>query len=176
MSDGQCKEGETELLLWYKSLSPLRVDIVDHFSGKELFAIHGDSLIFHCITEARVDFTIWFADQEELCVPNDVSDALASGYRLIRAIVINHLEHAIGVAETGESPISFQFESMQGDAFQDYLTHNAIHFFLCLDGQDIERNSGANSIQYVKVIQCLSLKGYSVALISNIEFVSSKVR
>ncbi|EXU96040.1 DEAD/DEAH box helicase [Metarhizium robertsii] len=203
MSDGQCKEGETELLLWYKSLSPLRVDIVDHFSGKELFAIHGDSLIFHCITDARVDFTngfqllhaiyavesflanlqrcgckfhiVWFADQEELCVPNDVSDALASGYRLVRAIVIKHLEHAIGVAETGESPISFQFESMQGDAFQDYLTHNAIHFFLCLDGQDIERNSGANSIQYVKVIQYLSLKGYSVALINNIDFVHASI-
>lgn len=64
MSAGQCKEGDTELLLWYKSLSPLRVDIVDDFAGKELFAIHGDSLMFHCITDARVDFTstcIWHA-------------------------------------------------------------------------------------------------------------------
>ncbi|KID83228.1 DEAD-like helicase [Metarhizium guizhouense ARSEF 977] len=203
MPDGQCKGGEKELLLWYKSLSPLRVDIVGDFAGKELFAIHGDSLMFHCVTKARVDFTngfqllhaiyaveaflanlrrrgcnfhiVWFADQEELCIPKDVSDALASGYRLVRAIVIKHLEHDIGVAETGESNISFQFESMEGDAFQDYLTQNAIHFFLCLDGQDIDRHSDANSIQYLKVIQYLSSKGYSVALISNLEFVSSKV-
>lgn len=56
MLDGQFNGPDEELILWYKSLSTLRVDIVGDFAGKELFAIHGDSLILHCISNAGVDF------------------------------------------------------------------------------------------------------------------------
>lgn len=57
MVDDEEKSDVAKLLLWYQSLSPLRVDIVGDFAGKDLFAIHGESLMLHCITEARVDFT-----------------------------------------------------------------------------------------------------------------------
>jgi hypothetical protein len=40
---------------WYESLSPLTVDIVGDFAGRELFVIHGESLIRYCLTEAKVD-------------------------------------------------------------------------------------------------------------------------
>ena len=41
---------------WYFSLTPLRVDIIGDFAGRELFGIHGDSLLMHCISEAMVDY------------------------------------------------------------------------------------------------------------------------
>lgn len=40
---------------WHESLRPLKVDLVGDFAGKELFAIHGDALLLHSVTEARVD-------------------------------------------------------------------------------------------------------------------------
>lgn len=41
---------------WFDSLSPLTVDIVGDFVGKELFAINGEALLVHCILEKQVDF------------------------------------------------------------------------------------------------------------------------
>lgn len=55
---GDYEKGDmTELSCWYQSLSRLRVDIVGDFAAKELFAIHGDSLLLYCVTKAEVDFT-----------------------------------------------------------------------------------------------------------------------
>lgn len=48
--------GSKELHEWYHKLRPLTVDIVGDFAGRELFAIHGESLIRYCLIEARVDF------------------------------------------------------------------------------------------------------------------------
>lgn len=119
---------------------------------------------------------VWFADHEELCVPRDASDGLASGYRLTRAVLIKHLEQVTGTSELTERNLSHQFNSVQSIEFQDYLAQSAIHFFLSLDGQDVGIHSVANGIRYLKFIQYLALKGYSLALINNLEFVSSKVR
>jgi hypothetical protein len=44
------------LRLWYQELHPVKLDIVGDFAGKELFAIHGESLVTHCISKAKVDF------------------------------------------------------------------------------------------------------------------------
>lgn len=41
---------------WYQSLRPLQVDVVGDFAGKELFVIHGDSMLLHCITKGKVDY------------------------------------------------------------------------------------------------------------------------
>lgn len=41
---------------WKQRLSPLRVDIVGDFAGKELFTIHGESLVAHCLASANVDY------------------------------------------------------------------------------------------------------------------------
>lgn len=49
-------EERARLLAWYAALRPLTVDIVGDFAGRELFAIHGESLIRHCLQEAKVDF------------------------------------------------------------------------------------------------------------------------
>ncbi|KJK73724.1 helicase [Metarhizium anisopliae BRIP 53293] len=203
MPKNECSEDEKDLLHWYKSLSPLRVDIVGDFAGKELFAIHGDSLMLHCVINARVDYTngfqllhaifavedflqnlrrrgcnfhvVWFTDHEELCVPRDASDALASGYRLTRAILIKHLKQDTGSTDPAERSISLQFEGIQSYEFQEYLTQNAIHFFLSLDGQGIDTHSAANEIRYLQFIYYLAHKGYSLAIINNLEFVHASV-
>lgn len=44
-----------------------------------------------------------------------------------------------------------------------------------MDGYAFDRRVTANSIQYLNLIHKLGLSGYRVALINNIEFVSSKV-
>ncbi len=49
-------EERARLLAWYAALRPLTVDIVGEFAGRELFAIHGESLIRYCVNEANVDF------------------------------------------------------------------------------------------------------------------------
>lgn len=54
IGDSEGRDGK--LSHWYQSLAPLRVDIVGDFAAKELFAIHGDSLLLHCVTNAKVDF------------------------------------------------------------------------------------------------------------------------
>ncbi len=49
-------DNEPKLLAWYQALRPLRVDIIGDFAGKELFAIHGEALLTHCISEAKVNY------------------------------------------------------------------------------------------------------------------------
>lgn len=48
--------GEKELLSWYSGLRPLKVDVVGDFAGRELYVVHGESLIRHCLEQSRVDF------------------------------------------------------------------------------------------------------------------------
>ncbi|KAF3801193.1 putative helicase [Colletotrichum gloeosporioides] len=114
-------EGPTLAALkeWRSSLSPLRVDIVGDFAGKELFAIHGESLVAHCLAQAKVDFkdgfqllhavhavetflsklqergcnfhVLWFDSQEQLCVPHDVFEKNRHKYLLTRAVLMEHL-------------------------------------------------------------------------------------
>lgn len=47
----------TILREWNENLIPLRIDLVGDFAGKSLLAIHGESLLPHCVTEANVDLT-----------------------------------------------------------------------------------------------------------------------
>lgn len=51
------EDDSTSLLGWFLTSRALRVDIIGDFAGRELFAIHGDALLLHCISEAKVDFS-----------------------------------------------------------------------------------------------------------------------
>ncbi len=48
-------DDEAPLLAWYQALTPLSVDIIGDFAGKETFAIHGEALLAYCISEAKVN-------------------------------------------------------------------------------------------------------------------------
>ncbi|CAN8104160.1 unnamed protein product [Discula destructiva] len=110
----------TELSAWYDALRPLNVDLVGDFAGKELFGIHGEALLLHCLTEACVDLKdgfqllhavyaverfllklkdygcnfhiVWFEDYRELCSPGTAANDLTTKYLLTRAIIIRHLQ------------------------------------------------------------------------------------
>lgn len=47
----------TELNAWFDALRPRKLDLVGDFAGKELFAVHGEALLLHCLIDARVDLT-----------------------------------------------------------------------------------------------------------------------
>ncbi|XP_044717417.1 putative dead deah box helicase protein [Hirsutella rhossiliensis] len=197
--------GEAELRAWYQAISPLRVDLVGDFAGKELFAIHGDSLLLHCLTEARVDFTngfqllhaihavesflarleqrgcnfhiLWFRDHEHLCVPEGVSgDAASNCLRLSRIILIKHLEHYAQYSrKPAGDPLVFEYDNVDSNAFQQYLAQNAVQFFLCLDGCALDGCASPTGVQYLEFIHHIAFHGYSVALMNSLDFVSSKV-
>ncbi|KAF6835307.1 dead deah box helicase [Colletotrichum plurivorum] len=106
------------LLDWNDSLNPLRVDIVGDFAGKGFFGIHGESLVSHCIAQAKVDYAggfqllhavhavetflsrlkdrgcnfhlLWFDSQEELSVPYEVPEKYRHRYLLTRQVLIEH--------------------------------------------------------------------------------------
>ncbi|TIC97855.1 putative helicase [Colletotrichum higginsianum] len=113
---------------WKKSLNPLRVDIVGDFAGKGLFAIHGESLVAHCIARDNVDYLggyqllhavhavevflsklkdrgcnfhiIWFDSHQDLAVPPDALHKNAHKYMLTRAVLVEHLRHLQPASDT----------------------------------------------------------------------------
>ncbi|KXH62453.1 DEAD/DEAH box helicase [Colletotrichum nymphaeae SA-01] len=104
---------------WKRRLSPLRVDIVGDFAGKELFTIHGESLVAHCLASANVDYlagfqllhavhaievflaklkergcnfhVLWFDSHRDLATPPDSPKNKSYKYLLTRAVIIEHL-------------------------------------------------------------------------------------
>lgn len=54
--DSGKKSPRKVLLDWYADQRPLTIDIVGDFAGNELFLIHGESLIRHCLAQSKVDF------------------------------------------------------------------------------------------------------------------------
>lgn len=52
---------ESQVLSWYAGLEPLTVDVIGEFAGRELFVVHGEALIRHCLEQSRVDYDGAFA-------------------------------------------------------------------------------------------------------------------
>lgn len=46
---------EEVLLKWFSNLRPLTLDIVGDFAGRELFVVHGESLLRYCLEDSQVD-------------------------------------------------------------------------------------------------------------------------
>lgn len=227
-SVGDC-ETHDDSSAWYRSINPLRVDLVGDLAGKELFVIHGDALMLYCITKANVDLQgmsilcthdagnqrltehflitdglqllhavhavetflfklkergcnfhiVWFQDHEELCLPREVPKEPHSHYLLTRAILIQHLQRRQhdGVCKSSAEnrTICFEFQSLHDSDFEQYLTLNAIRFFLCLDGPAFDACSEATAIAFLSIAHHLASRGYSLAFINGIEFASSGV-
>jgi hypothetical protein len=107
-------EDAAELLQWYRSLSPLRVDIVGDFAGKELFAIHGDSLMLDCITKSHVDYSckLFVISLSNIPVQGKPQDHVNKGTRWIPTV-------ACGI-RSGKL-------SRQSKATWMQLPHNLVH-------------------------------------------------
>ncbi|KAI0114216.1 P-loop containing nucleoside triphosphate hydrolase protein [Hypoxylon sp. NC0597] len=190
-------KGREQLKAWRTSLSPLTVDIVGDFAGKELFAIHGEALIAHCIPAAQVDYEygfqllhavhavesflgklrdrgcnfhiVWFDSHKDLCIPYGVPEDYDYKYFLTRAILIRHF------ARSSASNISHRFDSVDCDAFRQYLTSNPQYFFMCSDGRATHSNQHPITLAHLSIGYRMSFSGYCVAFIDEINFTSSKV-
>ncbi|KAK3937959.1 P-loop containing nucleoside triphosphate hydrolase protein [Diplogelasinospora grovesii] len=145
---------------WFAALKPLKLDVAGDFAGRELFAIHGESLLAYCVESANVDFhygfqllhavhavetlldkikqrgcnyhVLWFDDEQDLCVPLGSSGVQEVSYKflLARAVLIRHFSQL----EQGAPTFSYRFPSLNSDSFRDYLDQNPLRFFLGSDG------------------------------------------
>lgn len=188
-----------DLLLnhWRQSLNPITVDIVGDFAGKELFSIHGEALIAHCISSARVDYeygcqllhavhavesilvklrdrgcnfhVVWFDSDKELCIPPGTSPDFEYKYLLTRVVLIQHF------ARQSTPPFSHRFDSITCDRFQQYLLENPQCFFMCSDGRARSSNDHPRTIACSRIGYYMCYYGYCVAFIDGITFGSSRV-
>ncbi|KAI1774839.1 P-loop containing nucleoside triphosphate hydrolase protein [Hypoxylon cercidicola] len=185
------------LQAWRASLSPLTVDIVGDFAGKELFAIHGEALIAHCIPAARVDYEhgfqllhavhavetflsklrssgcnfhiVWFDSEKSLAIPYGTVTEHGYKYILTRAVLIQHL------ARQSQTSLSYRFDSVECDSFRRYLASNPQYFFMCSDGRVTHSPDDPTTLAHLNIGYLMACSGYCVAFIDEIRFSSSKV-
>ncbi|RYP47761.1 hypothetical protein DL768_006229 [Monosporascus sp. mg162] len=194
---GPLDKAGRRLIRWRASLKPLTVDIVSDFAGEELFAIHGEALLVHCIEAARVDYDygfqllhavhaiesflsklrdrgcnfhiIWFDSHMNLCVPYDTPGEEAYKYLLTRAVIIQHFACAAGAT------FSYRFNSVHDDGFREYLAQTTLHFFMGSDGRATQSDDHPTTLGHLSIGYRMVCTGYCVAFIDDIEFRSSKV-
>lgn len=95
---------------------------------------------------------------------------------MTRAILIRHLQQAH--IDTAPQPIHefcFEFPGLAHNLFKKYLAQNCIHFFLCLDPKAFAGCCEDLAQSYLGIAHWLGVKGYSLAFINCIKFVSSQV-
>ncbi|QPC77480.1 hypothetical protein HYE68_008232 [Fusarium pseudograminearum] len=189
------KDTTKKLRDWYQDQSPLTVDIVGDFAGQELFAIHGESLIRYCLTEAKVDLdegfqllhavhavekvlselkrrdcnfdVLFFRDHENICVSQQaVGSTKGAKYRLTRRILIQHFI---------KSNLDFrilEFDSFKSNECKNYLSGHGVHFMLCDDGRAANVDQ-ATHLQHL--IMEVMESGRHVGIMNSITWRSSKV-
>ncbi|KAL9943049.1 hypothetical protein D7B24_009616 [Verticillium nonalfalfae] len=211
-TSGEHTDPET-LRLWYTNLLPRTVDIVGDFAGRELFVIHGEGLLRHCITEAKVDFQdgmqllhavyaveqfldelrqrgcnfdiLFFNAHANAVLPESVAAENASmataKFALARTVLIEHLKrHARNVGNVSERRTNVTvFDDFDSEDFRRYRAENAVHFFLCNEGTSYGENDesvGAGRTVVLRhFIYRLVSEGYHVAVINDVQFMSSKI-
>ncbi|KAI9150582.1 helicase [Paramyrothecium foliicola] len=179
--------------------SSRRVDIVGDFAGKELFGIHGEAVIAHCIKRANVDYEegfqllhavhaveqfldnlqqrgchfhiLWFEDSESLAVPEG-SSKHDFKYRLTRIVLIEHLRNNPVRTTLLRSNISFEFPSVFSQKFHRYFAQNPLHFIVCFSAAS---EWGLESTARAVMKSLFAQTGASLGFIDSIEFRSSKV-
>ncbi|KXH56967.1 DEAD/DEAH box helicase [Colletotrichum salicis] len=157
---------------WKQRLTPLKVDIVGDFAGKELFAIHGESLVTHCVATANVDYL-------GLAAPPDAPKRLAYKYLLTRAVAIENLRCPELHPETNpddrsiRSPMSFVLPSITSPEFLEYTNHHRLHFVMMSQSRALDIDA-IEAGEFLKIMYLFGLRGYSLAFIDGIEFRSSK--
>ncbi|EJT80287.1 DEAD/DEAH box helicase [Gaeumannomyces tritici R3-111a-1] len=188
---------------WYSQRSGPRVDIVGDFAGNDLFAIHGESLMAQCISQAKVDYqdgfqllhavhavekfladlercgarfhVVWFSNQEQLCIPPQALEANHAKYHLTRAVLIEHLNRNAG---SGSPKVSFEFPGLSSPEFELYLQESAVQCFVCSDGRPGPTDSPKDDERRQRcldIIFRLNTHEYSIALLDGMVMTSSKV-
>lgn len=191
------QETRERLIRWHEFLWLTSMDIAGDFAGEELFAVHGEALVAHCIQSANVDYDygfqllhavhavesflskmsdrgcnfhiVWLDRYKHLCVPQGAPRSSSYKYLLTRDVVIQHLARSKG------SYRSFRFQDIDDDEFHLYLLQAPVHFFLCGDSRVVNVDVDSDTLDRLSVGYRLMCKGYRLAFIDNVEFSSSKV-
>ncbi|KAH6623294.1 hypothetical protein F5144DRAFT_457365, partial [Chaetomium tenue] len=188
---------------WRASLNPLVVDVVGDFAGRGVFAIHGEALLTHCLTNARVDFdygfqllhvvhaveaflvklrdrgcifnVFWFENEADVCMPSEVraDSSRASKYRLARAVLIQHFSSPTSLSEPNATRFSHTFPNLASRLFREYLDSHPLHFFLGSNAHDEFPDIDQQSTP-LGMLYLMASAGYYVAFIEGVEFKSSK--
>ena len=145
----------------YANLHTRQVDLVGDYAGTELFIVHGDSLLLHCLTTGGVDFDqglqllhaiynvesflkqllmrkcnyhiVFFDDHRHQCVPAQLSGSQNEAkYLFAREVALKHLQANL----TPRHPTIeiHSFPSMADQAWQEYLRASGTYFVMCHDG------------------------------------------
>lgn len=142
-----------------------------------LHAVHAVETFLYNLKQRGCNFHIvWYEDHNQLCLPTDTSVELADMYLLARAVIIRHLQRSL-TGTPGSDQVNlfcFEFSDLQDPNFDTYLVDNAIHFFMCLNPV-LSGDCSSSREEYLNVARHLGAKGYSLAFINTVDFVSSKV-
>ncbi|KAK3292947.1 uncharacterized protein B0H64DRAFT_203668 [Chaetomium fimeti] len=187
---------------WRASLSPLVVDVVGDFAGRGVFAIHGEALLTHCLSNARVDFDygfqllhlvhaaeaflvklrdrgcmfnlFWFENEADACMPTEIrtDSSRASKYRLARAVLIQHFSSPTSLGEPNAARFSYVFPNFESRLFREYLDSHTLHFFLGSKAHD--ESSDVDKHTPLEMLYLIASAGYCVAFFEGVEFKSSK--
>jgi hypothetical protein len=117
---------------------------------------------------------VWFDKYEHLCIPRGVPQYHEYKYRLARAVLAQHLANPSNRGQD-QPPCSYQFQSLDCDAYRDYLARNAVHFVMCSHGEATRSEQDPVSLENLSIGYQVARAGYCVAFIDDIDFQSSKV-
>ncbi|KAA8894290.1 hypothetical protein FN846DRAFT_923075 [Sphaerosporella brunnea] len=152
---------QKQILSWYRKfeLSALRLDLVGDYAGTSRFLIHGDSLLRHCFSDPRIDFSpgafqllhavyvveqllqgfvrrkcvfdlVFLKEAAKMCIPTGQTDSCAK-WLCAREIVIKHL---LGLRrEEGQTKV---FGSVLDRDCQQWIAERRPLFVMATDGND----------------------------------------
>ncbi|KAI0006556.1 hypothetical protein F4779DRAFT_557960 [Xylariaceae sp. FL0662B] len=191
-----------ELLAWYQGRFLHRLDLLADFAGKELFAIHGESLLLHCIQASKVDFkdgfqllhavfsvekflsnliqrgcrfhVVFFTTYEELCIPAEIPRESGQKYLVARSVIIQHLGR-LSTTDGKCGNFLYQFLRPGIAAFYEYMAASRVRFFLCHDGSSTSLANPLRQAWFLSMIYSLLRRQIRIALINGVEFSGSKI-
>lgn len=184
----------------YNSLYSRTVDLISDYAGRELFLIHGESLLLECLSDETLDFSpgfqllhatylvekfleklcqrdcnfnvVFFDNHRELCIPGSASPDDRVKYLLARECIIQHLDQ--NVSDVYPTLQLKRFESHVSSDFKSYLVASGAYFFMCHDGADTKNEQSRKELR--EMISWFISSHYNVALINGLEFRDTKVR
>ncbi len=120
----------------------------------------------------------WFDSHEKLCAPPQTHKEALYKYTVSREILIEHLRQAGHPRQAGHlrlAGMSHRFPSPDSKQFEEYVADNAVQCVLCT-GPLVPATSRDNvRLELQAFMYRISSMGCSVAMLSELKFVSSKV-
>ncbi|KAF8241270.1 P-loop containing nucleoside triphosphate hydrolase protein [Wilcoxina mikolae CBS 423.85] len=156
---------QAQLLHWYSTRYPFRINIVGDYAGSSPFFIDGDSLLREIFSDQRIDFStgfqllhatyvaeqflenlrrrncvfdvVFFEQHRNICMPAWNPDG-SWKYSFAREVIIRHFE---SLSRDGKR-FAWKFDTVVDKAFENWLFHRQPLFIMAHDGEDILAQQG----------------------------------